>query len=123
VVARDIDGGYWAIQCKCWAEASQLTFKAASTFFATAQADGRYSHYMIVDTVTTWSKTLVTKAEALGTVRIDVAALGDSTIDWAAFLHGQSTVERRLYEPYPYQRQAIDDCLDDFATHDIKTIK
>jgi len=40
-VARDAeDGSYWAIQCKCWAEGSELTFKDLGTYLASTSETG-----------------------------------------------------------------------------------
>ena len=119
VVAKDaLDNTYWAIQCKCWSETASLTYKAASTFIASAQADTRYQHYMIVDTVNTWSKTLQNKTDSLNVIRVDSLALEDSDIDWHAFLHGQDASERNLYNPREHQQKAINDCINGFKEHD-----
>lgn len=71
VVARDAeDGTYWAIQCKCYAQDEKLTYQAVSTFFSTAAADGRYGHYMVVDTANSWTANLKKVARQHNAVRL-----------------------------------------------------
>ena len=119
VVAKDAeDGSYWAIQCKCWNAGARLSFKETGTYFATAQADARYQHFMIVDTALAWTKNLVKAAEQVGAIRIDINALSESTIGWSAFLNGQNVAERTIFKPREHQRQAIEECLAGFEQQD-----
>lgn len=119
LVARDaLDGTYWAIQCKCYAEDSQLTYQQLSTFFSTAQADGRYGHFMVVDTANTWSRHLQEIADQVKAVRIGIEDLREPELDWDAFLHGRATSERTFFEARPHQRQAIDAVVSGFEHAD-----
>lgn len=119
VVARDAgDGTYWAIQCKCYQEDSQLSYKLLSTFFSTAAADGRYSHYMIIDTANSWSPHLRGIAEQYGTVRVDLDELRESALDWQPFLEGRDRAERTFLEPLDHQKEAIAAVRRGFETAD-----
>ncbi|MCH4184780.1 MAG: DEAD/DEAH box helicase family protein [Eggerthellaceae bacterium] len=119
VVARDaIDGSYWAIQCKCYAEDSQLNYKEVSTFFSTAKTDERYQHFMVVDTANAWSTHLHEIAEKYNTVRIDADALNESELDWTAFLQGRSKADRTFFETMPHQKKAIAAVLKGFKSAD-----
>ena len=60
-VAEDPEnpGQFWAIQCKCYERDKTLPYKECSTLWSTAQADKRYSRYMLISTTERISKNIV----------------------------------------------------------------
>jgi predicted helicase len=119
LVAYDaLDGSYWAIQCKCFQEDAQLSYKQLGTFFSTANTDPRYKHFMIVDTVNSWTSHLQEIANKYHTVRVDMDALREAEIDWTPFLEGKPLADREIYEPREHQIKAIQACLKGFETAD-----
>ena len=119
LVAKDAtDGSYWAIQCKCYQEDATLTYKALSTFFATAAAEKIYDHYMIVDTANAWTHHLQEVADKYHTVKIGADDMRESDLDWTPFLTGKGTAERVFFEARPHQEAAIEKVIAGFETAD-----
>ncbi|WEV58425.1 DEAD/DEAH box helicase family protein [Bifidobacterium sp. ESL0728] len=111
LVALDKDGSYWAIQAKCYSNKAKLSNADVSTFFMAAQADERYSHYMIADTAQAYTSNLenfLTLNPRLGAVRIGLDDMRQSNVDWDAFENGTSAKERTIFELRPHQREAVD---------------
>ena len=114
IVARDEDGSFWAIQCKCWDENSTLTEKALGTFYSAADPS-RYAHLMIISTTERYSSNLNKVAEQRNTVRLSTAAMHESGLDWQPFIDNRPAAAARVFlEPLPHQRTAIADCLNWF---------
>ena len=116
LVARGLDGSLWAIQCKYVAAEHVLDKADISTFFTAAFARKvEPGHLIIAHTGAGLTKTLYREAEQFGTTIIDSTALDGDFVDWTPFLPSSMV---RKFSPRPYQRQAIDDCLRGFETHD-----
>lgn len=118
LVARDLDGEYWAFQAKCYSK--QLTDKDVSTFFMAALADDRYRHFVIADTAPSVSHNLEKYIELHSDrdiVRVDLDWIRESNIDWSPFT-GDAGDARAVFEPRDYQREAIDAIKAELADHD-----
>ena len=118
LVARDLDGEYWAFQAKCYSK--QLTDKDVSTFFMAALADDRYRHFVIADTAPSVSHNLEKYIELHSDrdiVRVDLEWIRESNIDWSPFT-GDAGDARTVFEPRDYQREAIDAIKSELLDHD-----
>lgn len=118
LVARDLDGEYWAFQAKCYSK--QLTDKDVSTFFMAALADDRYRHFVIADTAPSVSHNLEKYIELHSDrdiVRVDLEWIRESNIDWSPFT-GDAGDARTVFEPRDYQREAIDAIKKELLDHD-----
>lgn len=118
LVARDLDGEYWAFQAKCYSK--QLTDKDVSTFFMAALADDRYRHFVIADTAPSVSHNLEKYIELHSDrdiVRVDLEWIRESNIDWSPFT-GDAGDARTVFEPRNYQREAIDAIKAELVDHD-----
>lgn len=110
LVAKDVDGTYWAIQAKCYSKA-RLANGDVATFFMNALADDQYQHYMIADTAPGYTSNLETYFNThpdLDLVRMDLETMRDANLDWSAFVRGTKSKQRATYDPRPHQREAID---------------
>lgn len=110
LVAKDVDGTYWAIQAKCYSKA-RLANGDVATFFMNALADDQYQHYMIADTAPGYTSNLETYFNThpdLDLVRMDLETMRDANLDWSAFVHGTKFKQRATYDSRPHQREAID---------------
>lgn len=121
LVAKDIDGTYWAIQAKYYTD--PITYTDVSTFLAKAQADDRYQHYMLADAAPRLTSTLEDFIAAeTKLVRVDYETMRDANIGWDAFLHHTQLEPRKTFDPRPHQREAIDKVKATFETHDRCTL-
>ena len=129
LVARDAkDGSYWAIQAKCYSK-SKLAEKDVATFLGYAGIHDTYQHLMIADTTKGgWTANLV-KAVMGHDVTKEVVRLGlddvlNANLEWDSFVLGveYDSQRRRVYEPRPHQRAAIDGIKDKLSDHDRCTV-
>lgn len=119
LVAQDAeDGSYWAIQCKCYDEASTLDYKTVSTFFGAQGNNDTYAHNMLISTTENLTPNLDKVLSDWSTVRLFPSEMDQADIDWQAFVEGKETAERTLYEPRPHQELAIADCIKGFEEND-----
>lgn len=121
LVARDVDGEYWAIQAKCYSK--RLSEKDVSTFFMEAMGDERYRHLVIADTAPSLSRSLkdyidrANRESGRDVVRVDWDWIRNANIDWSPFT-GDVEDTRKPLEPRRYQHEAIDAILKEFEDHD-----
>lgn len=130
LVARTTDGDYWAVQCKCYQAASQITKKDVDTFLATSSRtfrDGagrttRFAQRLWLSTTDKWNK------EAENTIRhqdppvarIGLGELEDAPVDWEKLAAGitGAAAARRARTPKPHQMEAMDAARAHYAAHD-----
>lgn len=121
LVARRRDGGLTAIQCKFY-DPSRSLQKANIDSFLSDSGRGGFTERIIVSTTPHWGRNA---EEAIRGQSIPVRRLGlddfeNSRVDWSTI--DPSTPQNfelsGAAEPRPYQRTAIQDVLDGFATHD-----
>ena len=121
LVARTYDGGYWAIQCKCYDQDTQITKAHVDTFLATSgklfQGEDHqligFSHRLWIDTTNKeWSSeaNYLLKGQAIPVSRINFYDLCNAPVDWDRLekgIHGEDVVlkERALR---PHQQKALD---------------
>ncbi len=121
LVARRRDGGLTAIQCKFY-DPSRSLQKANIDSFLSDSGRGGFTERIIVSTTPHWGRNA---EEAIRGQSIPVRRLGlddfeNSRVDWSTI--DPSTPQNfelsGAAEPRPYQRTAIQDVIDGFATHD-----
>ena len=112
------DGGYVAIQCKCYAPDATIHLSNISSFLANT----RFSERAVVSTTSHWSPNVekLLRTAQLPTQRVDLFASDATTIDWDAWLRDESAplVQRPLKELRPHQEAALSDVYAGFERHD-----
>ena len=83
LVAAERDGGYCAIQCKCYAETTRISKKDLDTFIA-ASAREPFTSRIFVDTARDWSANLHRTLDGLQPPcqRISAADLASRPVEW-----------------------------------------
>lgn len=129
LVAKDMnDGTWWAIQCKCY-QKHTINLRDVDSFFATALADKKFGHYLLVDTTDGMDTPLSDLVKGLGDrfARIDLDAMEEANLDWKGFEHHLHDAAARIHErvtfdPRGYQQEAIDRATDALKTADRCTL-
>lgn len=125
LVARDAtDGTYWAIQAKCYGK-NKLAEKDVATFLGFAGIHDTYQHLMVADTTPGgWTGNLA-KVASGGDVSKDLVRLSlddmlEANLEWESFAVGveYDSASRKVHEPRPHQRAAIDGVGRALADHD-----
>ena len=112
LVARCCDGdgdSYAAIQCKFYARDHAISKKDIDSFLA-ASVNDRFTRLIIVDTTSKAlgrNITAVLNQQVKPWHRIDITALEDSRINWQAYFHDQSVVQRDKKILRDHQQQAL----------------
>ena len=121
-MARERDGGWCAIQCKCYAPGTRLA-KGHIHSFVSASAREPFTSRIFVDTGDSWGpialKTLQGLKPACIVVRFD--DLASRPFDWPDLVSRNPEELRYVGKPFrlrPHQREALDDVLAGFRDHD-----
>lgn len=125
LVARDAtDGSYWAIQAKCYSK-NKLAEKDVATFLGFAGIHDTYQHLMIADTTPGgWTGNLAKIASgedvSKDLVRLSLDDMLEANLEWESFAVGveYDSATRKVYDPRPHQRAAIDGIRETLADHD-----
>ncbi len=119
LVASLREGGYCAIQAKCYAPKVQLNESVTSSFFAVATG-AKFKRRILIDTtereVSSWVADRLNNDEPLGQ-RVDLATLRQSSIDWSTILD-PAPRSRKKKQPRQHQSDALDAVTNGFVTHD-----
>jgi len=121
LVARDLDGGTCAIQCKFYEPDHYLQKQDIDSFF-TASGKAPFTERLIVSTTEKWSRHAEDALEdqQIPVARIGFADLASSAIDWTAYrigqTHGMELIPKKLLRPH--QQAAIDDVFKGFESAD-----
>ena len=122
LVAEEREGGYCAIQCKCYAPGTRMS-KAHLDSFIAASARDPFTARLIVDTGDEWGpnavKTLTPLKPACTVLRF--GDLASRPIDWPDLLHDEPETLSLRHEPFslrPHQQSAFDDVIDGFKERD-----
>ena len=130
LVAQHINGGFWAVQCKCYAENSIIDKPKVDSFIATANRSftddagtlHHFSYLLWISTTNKWGdnalETLKGQRVNIGIVYQDI--LEQSHVDWEKLeegIHGiqAQTSKKSLRE---HQRQALESTHEYFKDHD-----
>ena len=125
LVARDAtDGTYWAIQAKCYVK-NKLAEKDVATFLGFAGIHDTYQHLMVADTTPGgWTGNLAKVASgedvSKDLVRLSLDDMLEANLEWESFAVGveYDFASRKVHDPRPHQRAAIDGVREKLADHD-----
>ena len=122
LVAEERQGGYCAIQCKCYAPGTQIS-KPHLDSFISASARDPFTARIVVDTGDGWGpnavKTITPLKSACTVLRF--GDLASRPFDWPDLVHDQPEDLSFQHEPFslrPHQKAAFDDVTGGFNAHD-----
>lgn len=129
LVARHEDGGYWAIQCKCYEESITIQKADVDTFLATSgktfqteRGAERFDQRVWISTTNNWSKNaeITLKGQSPSVIRVLPAVLESSTVDWEKLYKGEQgkgavKPGKQLME---HQRAAIQSAVSYYQTRE-----
>ena len=122
LVAEERDGGYCAIQCKCYAPATRIS-KAHLDSFIAASARDPFTSLLVVDTGAEWgpnARKLVEKLSLPCTV-LRFGDLANRPIDWPDLVKDapeELSFRREPFDLRPHQLAALNDVIEGFKEHD-----
>ncbi len=122
LVAKEHDGGYCAIQCKCYAEDTRIS-KPALDSFISASASERFTSRLIVDTGGEWGPNAL---RTIGPIKdklriIRYSDLESSPFEWPDLRlqdPEQLTYRQRRFHLKDHQKEAFDAVIDGFKASD-----
>ena len=122
LVAKERDGGYCAIQCKCYAEDTRIS-KSALDAFISASASERFTSRLIVDTGGEWGPNAL---RTIGPIKdklriIRYSDLESSPFDWPDLSlqdPEQLTYRQRRFHLKDHQKEAFDAVINGFKASD-----
>ena len=122
LVAEEREGGYCAIQCKCYAPDTTLSKKDLDSFVS-ASARKPFTSRIFVDTGSNWGpnarKTIDGLTPACTVLRF--GDLAERPFDWPDLTRGKPedlALRRTVFSLRPHQQDACDDVIAGFRTHD-----
>ena len=122
LVAEEREGGYCAIQCKCYAPGTRISKPHLDSFIA-ASARDPFTARIMVDTGDEWGpnarKTIESLKPACAVLRF--GDLASRPFDWPDLVHGEPeelTYRRELFSLRPHQKTALDDVTGGFKARD-----
>lgn len=130
LVAKTVDGEYWAIQCKCYAEGHQVTKSDVDTFLSISgkrfhEPDGterQFSSRVIFTTTNSWSSHAIDSQEGqiIPVTLIGLKDLNEARVDWDLIDEGIEGTEARLkkHELRPHQTEALNAAVEYYKEND-----
>ncbi len=133
IVAKTVNGEYWAVQCKCYAEDATISKADVDTFLSTSGkhfSDDQltpchFSFRLLISTTYRWSDNAeaAIRHQEPPVKRISLGDLIDAPVNWdavnAAALGKKSSAARSVpRDPRPHQREAIDAAHEHFKAND-----
>jgi predicted helicase len=130
LVAKTIEGEYWAIQCKCYQENAYVSKRELDSFIGSSgrsfkDDSGRkvnFSNRLWVSTTNNWSSEAEAelKNQIIGCVRLSLADLQSARVDWGKLYKGYSGKEARLPQKslLGHQKEALEKSANYFEAHD-----
>ena len=122
LVAEESEGGYCAIQCKCYAPGTRIA-KSHLDSFISASARDPFTARIVVDTGDEWGATAVKTIKPLKPA-CSVIRFGDLAsrpFNWPNLVREEPEALSYRDEPFslrPHQKAAFDDVLSGFVEHD-----
>ncbi|MYA71330.1 DEAD/DEAH box helicase [Candidatus Poribacteria bacterium] len=118
LVAAERDGGYCAIQCKCYAENTRISKGDLDTFIS-ASAREPFTARMFVDTGSDWSANLYRTLDGLQPPcqRVSAADLASRPVDWPDLSREtpeQLDYQQEIFHLREHQKAAFDDVINGF---------
>ena len=130
LVAQTVEGDFWAIQCKCYAETASIDKPAVDSFLATSskqfvndqQQTTSFALRLWISTTNKWGSEAenAIRHQEPPVQRISLADLENAPVDWAALEQGISGAQARQErkQPRPHQQAAITAFHEHFQTGD-----
>ncbi len=122
LVAEERDGGYCAIQCKCYKPSTTISKRHLDSFVS-ASAREPFTTLLVVDTGAEWgpnARKLVEKLSLPCTV-LRFGDLANRPIDWPDLLRDapeKLSLRREPFRLRPHQQAALGDVMKGFEEHD-----
>ena len=122
LVAEERDGGYCAIQCKCYAENARISSADLDTFISYSNR-APFTARIFVDTARDWSANLRKKLDGLlpACQRISAADLASRPVKWPD-LSAETTehldYQQERFSLRTHQREAFDEVINGFKDAD-----
>ncbi|MDE0014218.1 MAG: DEAD/DEAH box helicase family protein [Candidatus Poribacteria bacterium] len=122
LVAQEHDGGYCAIQCKCYAENTRISKKDLDTFIS-ASAREPFTARIFVDTARDWSANVYRTLDGLQPPcqRISAADLASRPVEWPDLSieeAEQLDYRQETFSLREHQREAFNDVINGFRESD-----
>ena len=122
LVAEEREGGYCAIQCKCYAPGTRIS-KPHLDSFISASARDPFTARIVVDTGDRWGRTAVKTLTALkpACAVLRFGDLASRPFDWPDLVRHEPEALSYRAEPFslrPHQKAALDDVTGGFKEHD-----
>ena len=122
LVAQERDGGYCAIQCKCYAEDKRISKGDLDSFISESNREP-YTARMFVDTGKSWSANLLKAIDGLQPPcqRISAADLASRPVQWPNLSHQapeQIDYQLETFSLREHQKEAFDDVVNGFKESD-----
>lgn len=130
LVAKEFEGGYTAIQCKCYRETARIDKPEVDTFLSTSgksfeDDNGEltaFSHRLWISTTNKWTDVAedTLKNQNPPVNRISLTMLEDAPVDWLEIDKGIFGEKARTTKKTPRQHQitALEKCHEYFADND-----
>ena len=118
LVAQERDGGYCAIQCKCYAEDKRISKADLDSFISESNREP-YTARMFVDTGKSWSANLLKAIDGLQPPcqRISAADLANRPVQWPNLSQQapeQLDYQLETFSLREHQKEAFDDVINGF---------
>lgn len=130
IVAKTVDGEYWAVQCKCYAEGYQVSKSDIDTFLSISgkkfhNSDGSevtFSSRVIFATTNNWSSHALDSQEGqiIPVTLVGLRELEESQVDWDQLESGEKGEVARLakHTLKPHQKEALDKAIEHYSAND-----
>ena len=122
LVAEERDGGWCAIQCKCYALGTRIAKRHLDSFVS-ASARDPFTSRIFVDTGDSWGPNALRTLRGLkpACIVLRFGDLASRPFDWPDLVSRDPEDLRYVGEPFelrPHQREALEDVLAGFRYHD-----
>jgi len=129
LVALTFEGGYWAIQCKCYAENSEIDKAEVDSFISTSgktfisdAGEEHFVHRLWISTTNKWGNNAeeTIRHQNPPVSRLSLYDLENDPIDWEKLendIFGEKALQKK-FELKPHQQTALEKAKDYFHTHD-----
>ena len=133
LVALDDNGGYWAIQCKCYDDKTVIQKAAVDSFLANSSRQFNidnqtysFAGRLWISTTNKFGKNAEQSLENQNPPvnKVSLNTLNDSQVDWELLLNGKNGTDalRKKATPRDYQLPIIDAALDHFSQNERGTL-
>ena len=125
IVAKTVDGDFWAVQCKCYAESTRIDKPAVDSFLATSSksfSGQKFSARLWISTTNNWNseaeRAILNQNPPVS--RISLTDLQNAAVDWSkldAGTFGEGAI-KKFREILPHQLDSINATQIYFQNHE-----